>query len=453
MTAVRAAVVGAGLAGLTAAWRLQQAGYEVDVYEREPHASGRIRSVQLEGCTVDTGATVFLSTYAETLALIEEMGLGRELEPVSGHALILREGRLHAVDLDAPLKAVFTNVIGWNSKIALIRLVGRLLSLRGRLDYESLGAAKGEDTETLAAFCREHFAPEVYDYVLNPALKFLYLHDGSSGSLMELLWWMAAAGTGKPRSLKGGSSALADALASRLRVHTGHTVREVTRRGAGVELRVESGAGEARRIEADVCVIAVPGTIAAAIAPDALTPRQRAFLQGRRYDHTITVTFCTRQRPAGDGLMILLPDAVSTSMATIIFGHRIGASRVPADRGVVNAYFMKDWSEPRWSARDDAIVREAQAQVLPLVPEVGDLRAAHVQRWSHSAAISNVGDCAAAADFEADVDPASPIQFTGDYQVQASMNVAVAGANRVARRLVEQVRGRSRRFIDSPINR
>jgi hypothetical protein len=125
-------------------------------------------------------------------------------------------------------------------------------------------------------------------------------------------------------------------------------------------------------------------------------------------------------------------------MATIIFGHRIGASRVPADRGIVNAYFMKHWSEPRWSERDDAIVRAAQAEVLPLVPEVGDLRAANVQRWSHSAAISNVGDCAAAADFEADVDPASPIQFTGDYQVQASMNVAVANANRVARRLIDQ---------------
>ncbi|HKY92630.1 MAG TPA: FAD-dependent oxidoreductase [Nevskiaceae bacterium] len=439
----RAAIVGAGLAGLTAGWRLQQAGYEVDVYEREPHASGRIRSVNVGGCTVDAGATVFLSTYADTLALIDELGLTGDLEPVTGQAWIPREGRIHAVDLDAPLKALFSNVIGWNSKIALIRLVRRFLALRGRLDYESLGRVAGEDTETLADYCRLRFAPEVYDYVLNPALKFLYLHDGTSGSLMELLWWMAAAGTGTPRSLKRGSSSLADALASRLTVHTGRTVREVVRRGAQVELTVERGDGPPQHTVVDACVIAVPGTVAATIGAQGLTPRQRAFLEGRRYDRTITVTFCTRRRPAGQGLMIMLPDAVSTSMATIIFGHHIGASRVPADRGIVNAYYMRDWSEARWTDDDAAIVRAAQAEVAPLVPEVADLHATHVQRWSHSAAISGPGDCAQAAAFEAEVDPASPIQFTGDYQVQASMNVAVTNGNRVARRLVAAQQGKA----------
>lgn len=437
----RAAVVGAGLAGLTAAWRLLQAGFEVEVFEREPHASGRIRSIEIDGCTVDTGATVFLPTYTDTLALLGEMGLADELEPVTGAALIPRDGRIHAIDPDAPVKALLSPVIGLNSKIALIRFARRFLALRGRFDFESLGSLAGEDTHTLAQYCRDRYAPEVYDYILNPALKFLYLHDGETGSLIELLWWMAAAGTGKPRSLRRGSSALADALARRVAVRTSGTAHEIVRRGAQVELTVSEGAASRRRLTVDACVVAVPGTVAAAIAPTILTPRQLAFLRSRRYDATMTVSFVTRRRPAGNGLMIMMPDLVSKDLATVIFGHHIGASRVPADRGVVNAYFLREWSERHWSMDDAAVVRAAQDEVAQLVPEVRDLRASHVQRWSHSAAISGPGDCAAMRDFEADVDPRSPVQFVGDYQAQASMNVAVVNANRAARRLIEHVKG------------
>ena len=55
----RAVVAGAGIAGLTAAYRLQQAGWGVEVFEAEPRAGGRVETIVRQGYCVDTGATAF----------------------------------------------------------------------------------------------------------------------------------------------------------------------------------------------------------------------------------------------------------------------------------------------------------------------------------------------------------------------------------------------------------
>ena len=55
-------VFGAGAAGLTAAYRLQQMGAEVVVYEAGPHVGGLARSFDLWGHRVDLGPHRFFST-------------------------------------------------------------------------------------------------------------------------------------------------------------------------------------------------------------------------------------------------------------------------------------------------------------------------------------------------------------------------------------------------------
>ena len=58
-------VLGAGIAGLTCAWRLQQAGHQVEVLERERTPGGRMRSERRGGYVVDRGAQFIASGYRE----------------------------------------------------------------------------------------------------------------------------------------------------------------------------------------------------------------------------------------------------------------------------------------------------------------------------------------------------------------------------------------------------
>lgn len=59
MSVPRVAVVGAGLAGLTAALDLALGGARVVVLERETSAGGKMRQIQIGGARIDAGPTVF----------------------------------------------------------------------------------------------------------------------------------------------------------------------------------------------------------------------------------------------------------------------------------------------------------------------------------------------------------------------------------------------------------
>jgi squalene-associated FAD-dependent desaturase len=73
---MRIHVVGAGLAGLTAAWRLAEDGYAVTLYEAAPQAGGRCRSFFDErlGCVIDNGGHVVLGANRKTLELLHATG-------------------------------------------------------------------------------------------------------------------------------------------------------------------------------------------------------------------------------------------------------------------------------------------------------------------------------------------------------------------------------------------
>ncbi|GGA68216.1 hypothetical protein GCM10011369_07330 [Neiella marina] len=59
----RVAVIGAGIAGLTAAKELQSLGYQVDVFEKSRGRGGRLASKRLSWATVDTGAQYFTARH------------------------------------------------------------------------------------------------------------------------------------------------------------------------------------------------------------------------------------------------------------------------------------------------------------------------------------------------------------------------------------------------------
>jgi uncharacterized protein with NAD-binding domain and iron-sulfur cluster len=72
-------IVGGGIAGMTAAYRLQQAGVSCVVLEADSRLGGRIKTVEVGGCAFDVGAIGLLGSYTETVKLIDELGLKPKL--------------------------------------------------------------------------------------------------------------------------------------------------------------------------------------------------------------------------------------------------------------------------------------------------------------------------------------------------------------------------------------
>ena len=100
-------IVGAGLAGLSCALRLVQAGYLVSVYEATGHAGGRCRSFFDEkfGRVIDNGNHLLMNGNTNALAYLDALRSNRlwtsltqaqrDLFGAHTYRRIDREGRFH----------------------------------------------------------------------------------------------------------------------------------------------------------------------------------------------------------------------------------------------------------------------------------------------------------------------------------------------------------------------
>jgi len=147
------AVVGAGLAGLSAALSLKREGCRVTLVERSRLLGGKTTSFQLGEVEMDSGQHAILGCYTSFLAFVEELGMAGDLHLQERFDVLMLTGsgraRLRALRLPAPLH------------LALPFLRFRALGVRSRLQVaRALLAARrtrsGEEGETFAAWLRRH---------------------------------------------------------------------------------------------------------------------------------------------------------------------------------------------------------------------------------------------------------------------------------------------------------
>ena len=92
------AVIGGGIAGLSAAWSLvsdRQADADVIVYESSPSVGGKLRLNEIEGLSLDAGAESMLAVRPEAIALTKAVGLGSSIvNPATTSAAVYSRGEL-----------------------------------------------------------------------------------------------------------------------------------------------------------------------------------------------------------------------------------------------------------------------------------------------------------------------------------------------------------------------
>jgi protoporphyrinogen/coproporphyrinogen III oxidase len=160
------AVIGGGITGLTAAFRLKQSGVPVTLYEAGDRAGGVIRSVRDGSWLVECGPSTLLETSPKISALVRDAGLEsqkRYSDPLADKNFILRDGKLCAVPRSAP--GFFTTPLF--SLAAKMRLMREPFIRRAPADAE----------ETLADFVRRRIGGEFLDYAINPFVGGIYAGD------------------------------------------------------------------------------------------------------------------------------------------------------------------------------------------------------------------------------------------------------------------------------------
>jgi hydroxysqualene dehydroxylase len=308
MTGARGAdvcVVGGGLAGITAAVRLAEAGMRVTLLESRWELGGMAGSIRRGELVADTGQHVFLRCYSQYRAMLERLGstAHTELQNRFSVPVLVPGGARHVLVrgwLPAPL-----HLLGTLCRYRLLRPAERLAALR-------------------AAAALRHVDPDAPAHDAVTFGSWLAAHDQST-RVVRCLWDLVAVA-----ALNVGSAQAPLGLAARVfrtglldradagdigryraplaRVH-GEAARQLLDRlGARVLTRCRVGqiepgergftvSGRGTRLRADGVVLAVPHRVAAGLVPPGAAP-DRGRWRGLgsspivnvhiRYDHTVT---------------------------------------------------------------------------------------------------------------------------------------------------------------------
>jgi protoporphyrinogen/coproporphyrinogen III oxidase len=278
----RVAVVGGGISGLTAAYRLRTLlgpTAEIMLIEGSRRLGGALRTIELGGLPADVGAEAFLMRRPEAAALIEELGLAGQLTHPSPAAPTVRAG---GRTMPLPTRTVL-GLPGTAADVA------SLLSVQGtqRVAAEvtiPLRWEPGQDT-AVGMLLRERTGDELVDRLVDPLLGGVYAGRADALGLRATLPAVATAldcgagsllaaaaavlspdvpntGGGRPPvfgTLRGGLGGLVDALvaAAAVRPLLGLPVRGLARISDG--WRLELGiANRPRYFDSDAVLLAVP---------------------------------------------------------------------------------------------------------------------------------------------------------------------------------------------------
>lgn len=437
-------VVGGGIAGLTAAFRLQQQGLSVTVLEAEDVVGGKMVSVERDGYVLNKGATLIPGGNARLTALTADAGLGHPFADLPFSVGIPRDGRIRVLGTSGIrelLKTARTDLLSWRSKFLLRRLAVDLVRWQRRLagDY-TFEKAAWYDTETVHSYARRRLNKEIYDYVLDPVLRGVGLSDTAQMSVVDLFLTLGKFIQGGPMQYPTGIDFLAKRLATFVDVRTGATVTSVRHAGDGVETAWRDGEGE-HTIRSRGAVVTVYGPDLLEIYAD-LTDRQRELVATVRYKSVLKATFALRRLPVDLPTIVPLSNVSGIGLGIIVVDTHLMPGSAPVGKAVISGHWVDEYSKANMHRSDEELLPEFIRHMETVVPGLSDeIEFAEITRWQLATNARYQGFYPVAAELRRTQDPDDVIQLAGDYLGLSGAGMSIGNGERAAAMLGKRLQG------------
>jgi oxygen-dependent protoporphyrinogen oxidase len=160
------AIIGGGITGLTAAFRLGQKNIPVTLYESAGRVGGVIQSIRKDGYLAEYGPNTIMETSPTIGALVHDLGLEgrrRDSSKDAERRYIVRGGRPVALP-DSPAAFMTTRLFSAGAKLRL-------------LAEPFIRRAPATREESVGEFVRRRIGREFLDYAINPFVAGVYAGD------------------------------------------------------------------------------------------------------------------------------------------------------------------------------------------------------------------------------------------------------------------------------------
>ena len=383
-------VIGAGIAGLTAAHFLANAGITVKVLEASGRVGGRMTTDAVNGFLVDRGAQFLSSEYHLLLSLAAEFGLEDNVRETSPWSAIVRNGKIRRMRADNPLHALTSGLLGIS---AWVKLGWRSWQLRHSLNSLALSDYSqwsSFDNESVSSWANRAIDSSVTEYLFEPMLHGFYFQEPEETS-MSLSLVLLAFGFRRGRSLtlSGGIGTLPEAIASRLDVVLDSPVISIESGAESVTITTNTS-----RMYADRVILAIPATKAQRLYSSGDEIARR--LLATRYSANINIsvmTYDSFRLPDGlrDVYGLLIPRGERRSIVAI--GIESNKNRGCVPRGqLLNIMLSNTASKSMMSMTDDAIIHTVVPEAETFFPGLSTrIAMTRICRWKQAEPYSHVG--------------------------------------------------------------
>lgn len=290
----KVAIIGGGIAGLTAAFYLQKIIHdkklplEIKLIEASQRLGGKMQTVIRDGFTIERGPDSFLARKTSMIRLAKEVGMEEQLVSNStGTSYVLVNDKLYSMP-GGSIMGIPTE-IGPFITTGLFSIPGKL---RAAADFV-LPRSEGNTDQSLGEFFRRRLGDEVVENLIEPLLSGIYAGDIDQMSLMStfpqfyeveqkyrsLIVGMKKTTPSKPKvqpaekkkgaflTFKSGLQSFAEGIEAKLDPNSilkGHRVDKITKTNDQYELYLNNG----DTLIADCIVAATPHKITQSMFSD-----------------------------------------------------------------------------------------------------------------------------------------------------------------------------------------
>ena len=458
----RIAIIGGGIAGLSAAFYLEKArrggaALQWTLFEKSDRLGGVIQTEQRDGFVLEAGADSFLAAKPEGARLCHELGIGSEL--ISSNAgrktYIVVKGKLvpipQGLEFMVPTRVwpmVTTPLFSFRTKL---RMASELFS----------SARKNAGDESVGEFVRRHFGQEMVDRVAEPLLAGVYGGDVESLSVRAVLPRFAemerehgslvratlkakaqsksqskAQSGAKPQplftSLKNGMQQMVDALIAALpQSSIRMQQQDITVRQVNDDWQVESS-GIKERFQA--VLLAVPAPSASAL----LRQFHPALIEGlARIQYTssaaVALAYDSVALPPGHGFLV--PRSERRKIMACTFVHKKFSHRTPEGKSMLRCFFSSSRMSDLLTHSDEALQQMARQDLKDVLGLTADPIFARTFRWNSAMAQYETGHLERVAEMEKIIAAIPGFHIIGN----SFHGIGVPDCIKSARQAVEQI--------------
>jgi oxygen-dependent protoporphyrinogen oxidase len=430
---MRVAVIGAGVAGLTAAYELSKNNRDVVVFEKGAHLGGRTFTYRDNKLKIDTGAVFFTDFYPLLKKYILELGLSDRIYSIPHLVNLMTYEKQYLFKLGGLGSLLRFPWLGIVDKLKIIKLGLASARIKSKSPLSDLEKLAKLDGQSIYDFMLQHTSRDCYDFLARTSTEPYYYWSAKEASSAIFQILIPSIPYAKFHTFLDGMDTICKSLARNLKdIRLNSAVVKVFENEKN-KFTLETKNGNETF---DQIIFATPAPITHELVKDLssslVSDHKKNFLKQIKYAANINVAFYMSHQDSKKIECFSQPtgDALDGLAALVVHRHKNRKFiEKNGEKEILSAYFLDSISKKMLQQSDEEILKTTEDYLRKFYPHIEKkIELITVMRRELAIPIPVPGHFRDCLEFQRL--QSGPITFAGDYLISSSIEGALESGRR-----------------------